>query len=87
MMTYYTGNQSSNSANVGLLPSPYYWWEAGAMWGAMVDYWYYTEDPTYNEVVAQAILSQASPTNDFMMPNQHFDLVGSSPSITCWRIR
>ena len=37
------------------------------MWGAMVDYWYYTEDPTYNEVVAQAILSQASPTNDFMM--------------------
>ena len=50
------------------------------MWGAMVDYWYYTEDPTYNEVVAEAILSQASPTDDFMMPNQHFDLVCSPPS-------
>ena len=50
-------------------------WEAGAMWGAMVDYWYYTGDTTYIDVVAQAILSQASPTNDFMMANQRFDLV------------
>ncbi|MCJ1310726.1 hydrolase 76 protein [Agyrium rufum] len=73
-MTYYTGNLTNNTANVGLLPSPYYWWEAGAMWGAMVDYWYYTGDTSYNDVVAQAILSQASPTNDFMMPAQHFDL-------------
>lgn len=45
------------------------------MWGAMVDYWYYTGDSTYNDVVAQAILSQASPTNNFMMANQRFDLV------------
>ncbi|MCJ1282868.1 hydrolase 76 protein [Xylographa opegraphella] len=74
MMSYYTGNQTNESANVGLLPKPYYWWEAGAMWGAMVDYWYYTGDTSYNDVVAQALLSQVSSTNDFMMPAQHFDL-------------
>jgi len=75
MMTYYTGNQTGNEANVGLLPKPYYWWEAGAMWGGMVDYWHYTGDTTYNDVVAQAILSQASPTNDFMLLSQIKDLV------------
>ena len=53
MMSYYTGNQTDNKGNVGLLPSPYYWWEAGAMWGAMVDYWYYTKDESYNSVVSQ----------------------------------
>ena len=75
LMTYYTGNQTGNEANVGLLPKPYYWWEAGAMWGGMVDYWHYTGDTTYNDVVAQAILSQASPTKDFMMMAQIKDLV------------
>ncbi|MCJ1411721.1 hydrolase 76 protein [Ptychographa xylographoides] len=73
-MSYYTGNETGNSANIGVLPAPYYWWEAGAMWGAMIDYQYYTGDTTYNDIVAQAILSQVSPTNDFMMPAQHFDL-------------
>ena len=34
MMKYYTGN---TTGSVGLLPKPYYWWEAGAMWGGMVD--------------------------------------------------
>jgi mannan endo-1,6-alpha-mannosidase len=33
LMGYY------NPANFGILPAPYYWWEAGGMWGAMLDYW------------------------------------------------
>ena len=45
------------------------------MWGGMVEYWHYTGDDSYNDVVAQAILAQASPTDDFMMPEQTFDLV------------
>ena len=73
MMTYYTGNQSGKEP--GLLPAPYYWWEAGAMWGGMVEYWYYTGDTSYNDVVAQAILAQASPTDDFMMPEEASQLV------------
>lgn len=65
-MKYYTGNQTGNPATVGLLPAPYYWWEAGAVWGAMIEYWGYTNDSSYNTVVSQSLLSQASPTRDFM---------------------
>ncbi|MCJ1412751.1 hydrolase 76 protein [Ptychographa xylographoides] len=68
LMSYYTGNISSNPTGPGILPGPYYWWESGGMWGGMVDYWHYTNDPTYNDVVAQALVSQISSTNDFMPP-------------------
>jgi len=46
MMSYYTGNLTGGTP--GLLPAPYYWWESGAMFGALIDYWYYTGDSTYN---------------------------------------
>lgn len=38
LMSYYTGNNPGD--NPGNLPAPYYWWEAGAMFMTMVDYWY-----------------------------------------------
>lgn len=82
MMTYYTGNQIGKEP--GLLPSPYYWWEAGAMWAGMVEYWHYTGDTSYNDVVAQAILAQASPTNDFMMPEEAAQLVRTPVSRVTW---
>ncbi|MCJ1387822.1 hydrolase 76 protein [Xylographa bjoerkii] len=68
LMTYYTGNQSSSPVAEGTFPAPYYWWEAGAAWGAMIEYWHYTSDSTYNDVVTQALLSQISSTEDFMPP-------------------
>ncbi|KAI9823431.1 MAG: hydrolase 76 protein [Thelocarpon impressellum] len=68
MMTSYTGNRSGDVP--GNLPQPYYWWECGAMFGSLVDYWYYTNDTTYNEVVTQGLLFQVGPNNDFMPPNQ-----------------
>lgn len=68
MMTYYTGNNTGDVP--GNLPAPYYWWEAGAMFGALIDYWYYTNDTTYNDVVTQGMLFQAGPDNDYMTPNQ-----------------
>jgi len=40
MMNYYKGNLTGQTP--GLLPGPYYWWEAGAMWGSLIDYWYCT---------------------------------------------
>lgn len=71
MMTWYTGNLTGGTP--GLMPAPYYWWEGGATWGALIDYWYYTGDDTYNDVVTQAIQFQASPTLDFMPANQTTD--------------
>ena len=68
MMTYYTGNETGQP--IGLLPPPYYWWEAGAMFGQMIEYWYYTGDSTYNAVVTQGLLAQVGPDNDYMPPNQ-----------------
>lgn len=40
------------------------------MFGAMVDYWRYTGDASYNEVTMQAFLYQASEARDFMPPNK-----------------
>ncbi|KAK0109985.1 hydrolase 76 protein [Cadophora gregata] len=68
MMSYYTGNHTGDIP--GNLPAPYYWWEAGAMFGAMVDYWYYTGDSTYNDVTTEALLWQVGPNRDYMTPNQ-----------------
>jgi mannan endo-1,6-alpha-mannosidase len=62
------GNQTGGIP--GNLPPPYYWWEAGAMFGAMIDYWYYTGDTTYNDVTSQALLFQVGPNRDYMTPNQ-----------------
>lgn len=45
-------------------------WEAGAMFGAMIDYWYYTGDGTYNDVTTEALLFQVGPDNNYMPPNQ-----------------
>jgi mannan endo-1,6-alpha-mannosidase len=68
MMSYYNGNTTGNIP--GNLPQPYYWWEAGAMLGSMIDYWYYTGDTTYNDVTSQALLFQVGPNQDYMPPNQ-----------------
>ena len=68
MMKYYTGNISDTPSTVGILPGPYYWWEAGAMWGALLDYYHYTGDSTYNNVTTQALLSQVGPDWDYMVP-------------------
>lgn len=41
-----------------------------AMFGSLIDYWYYTGDSTYNDVTTQAMLFQVGPNNDYMPPNQ-----------------
>ena len=68
LMTYYTGNQTGQTP--GNLPAPYYWWEAGAMFGALIDYYYFTGDSTYNQITTDAMLWQVGPNNDYMPPNQ-----------------
>ncbi|KAH8671468.1 glycoside hydrolase [Xylariales sp. PMI_506] len=72
LMTYYKGNQSGQTP--GILPGPppagdYYWWEGGALWGTMIDYWHLTGDTTYNDVISQALLWQVGPNQDYMPPN------------------
>ena len=75
LLSYYHGNEPGQI--IGILPGPpssgrgeYYWWEAGAMWGTMVDYWHYTKDSTWNNITQQAMVFQAeAPANSYMPQN------------------
>ncbi|KIH87419.1 mannan endo-1,6-alpha-mannosidase [Sporothrix brasiliensis 5110] len=71
VMTYYKGNLSGQIP--GILPGPppvgeYYWWQGGALWGTMIDYWHYTGDTTYNDEVMQALQFQTGPPQNMYMP-------------------
>lgn len=44
------------------------------MWGAMIDYWYYTGDSTYNQEVIDGIMWQTGEDNDFEPANQTLGL-------------
>ncbi|KAL1960525.1 hypothetical protein VTO42DRAFT_7824 [Malbranchea cinnamomea] len=68
MLQYYTGNQPGDVP--GNLPDPYYWWEAGAMLNSLIDYYYFTGDDEYNDLVMQAMLHQVGPNNNYMPENQ-----------------
>ncbi|KAI8635203.1 glycoside hydrolase family 76 protein [Xylariaceae sp. FL1651] len=67
-MSYYTGNVTNTPETIAIFPKPHYWWQAGACWGAMLDYSHYTGDTSYDEVTTQALLSQVGPKFDFMDP-------------------
>ncbi|KAI0515476.1 glycoside hydrolase family 76 protein [Xylaria bambusicola] len=68
LLKYYTGNNTGDTP--GNLPDPYFWWEAGAMFGTMVDYWFLTGDESYVEVTKQALVHQAGDDKDYMPTNQ-----------------
>lgn len=72
LLQYYKGNLTGQTP--GILPGPppagdYYWWEGGAMWGTLIDYWKLTGDSTYNDLITQAMLWQVGPDKDYMPPN------------------
>jgi mannan endo-1,6-alpha-mannosidase len=68
MLKCYTGDRPGDVP--GNLPDPYYRWEAGSMSNALVEYWYYTKDPTWFPLVTHALLHQTGPEDNFMPPNQ-----------------
>jgi 3-methylcrotonyl-CoA carboxylase beta subunit len=55
----------------GILYEPYYWWQAGAMFGTILDYWHYTGDDQYNELVREGLIHQFG---------EHYDLVRTPAS-------
>ncbi|KAK4180550.1 glycoside hydrolase [Triangularia setosa] len=72
LLQYYKGNLTGQTP--GILPGPppagdYYWWEGGAMWGTLIDYWKFTGDSSYNDLITQAMLWQVGPDKDYMPPN------------------
>lgn len=47
----------------------YYWWQGGALWGTMIDYWHYTGDESYVNTTKEALLFQTGPDNNYMDKN------------------
>ncbi|EHK25546.1 glycoside hydrolase family 76 protein [Trichoderma virens Gv29-8] len=68
LMKYYNGNETGHVP--GNLPNPYYWWETGALFTALIDYWTKTGDDTYNTVTTQGLLHQVGTSNNFLPANQ-----------------
>ncbi|KPM37499.1 Mannan endo-1,6-alpha-mannosidase DCW1 [Neonectria ditissima] len=68
LVKYYTGNNTGDTP--GNLPDPYYWWEAGGMFGTLIDYWWLTGDESYNEITTQAMLHQVGEDVDYVPRNQ-----------------
>ncbi|KAM7199891.1 glycoside hydrolase [Naviculisporaceae sp. PSN 640] len=66
-MQYYPGDKDKY---VDLAP-PYYWWECGAMFGAMLDYSHYVGDHSYDPVISTALLAQTGPNFDYMLPSHY----------------
>ncbi|KAI7394387.1 mannan endo-1,6-alpha-mannosidase [Hortaea werneckii] len=60
----------NSSAAPGLFGQPYYFWEAGLAWDAMINYASATGDSQWNDMIAENILFQKGPDNNFMPPNQ-----------------
>jgi mannan endo-1,6-alpha-mannosidase len=67
-VSYYHGNETGQT--VGILGSPYEFWEAGTMFDALIQYWKLTGDDQYNGIVATGILAQEGQKDDFMPANQ-----------------
>lgn len=68
LMDYYNGNDTGQTP--GMFSNPYYWWEAGAAWNSMLDYWFYTGDTKYNDVLKSSLLFQTGENWDYMPNNQ-----------------
>lgn len=68
LMDYYWGYQYGGT--VGMFTSPYYWWEAGAAWNSILDFWYYTGNDTYNDILYESLQYQVGDNKDYMPSNQ-----------------
>ncbi|APA11333.1 hypothetical protein SS1G_11579 [Sclerotinia sclerotiorum 1980 UF-70] len=64
-------NQSQTAGNpIGVLNAPYYWWESGAMFDTLIQYWRLTGDSQYNRIVTQGLVYQQGIGSSFMPENQ-----------------
>ena len=73
MMKHYKGNESGEIP--GKIPNT--WWEGGAMFMTLMQYYHYTGDSTYNKEVIQGMQWQAGDC-DFMPANWSSYIVSSS---------
>jgi mannan endo-1,6-alpha-mannosidase len=69
ILQIYTRN-GAGPAIPGLLPAPYYWYEAGMTFDSLINYWSFSGDASVVAPVQEGILFQVGPDYNFMPPNQ-----------------
>ncbi|KAF1833751.1 hypothetical protein BDW02DRAFT_526971 [Decorospora gaudefroyi] len=68
LMSLYKNNETTTAKeDIGILPQPYYWWEAGAMWGSLVEFSQFTGDESHVKTIQQALTANYGPENDFIL--------------------
>ncbi|KAK9449735.1 glycosyl hydrolase family 76-domain-containing protein [Limtongia smithiae] len=68
LMNYYHGDEYGGTP--GLFTGGYYWWESGAAWGSLIDYWFYTGDDTYSDIIEAGLLFQVGSDDNYEPANQ-----------------
>lgn len=68
----YDGNRTGGTPGKWHYP-PYYWWESGGAWGGTIQYWAWTKDESYSQVMMDALVSQLGPDYDFVRAEEAFD--------------
>lgn len=71
MMGWYAGNET------GQIPGafPEKWWEGSALFLALLQYWHFTGDTTYNSLMSQGMEWQSGDEGDYMPSNYSSYLV------------
>lgn len=80
MISFYHGNESGQIPGLLSAEDGYYWWESGAMFDALIQYWSLTGDSQYNDLTSQGILFQQG-DGDFQPVNQSKSLGNDEQSI------
>lgn len=73
MMKYYYGNET------GQIPGafPDKWWEGAPLFMALLEYWHFTGDTTYNEELSVGLQWQSGTDGDYMPTNYSSYLVST----------
>ncbi|QFZ25251.1 putative 6-D-mannanase [Clavispora lusitaniae] len=69
-LNYYEGTKYGGT--VGMFSPPYYWWNAGEVFGGWVDYWAFCaqDNDTFTELLSNAMYHQAGDDFNYMPSNQ-----------------
>lgn len=69
-MTYCPWYYNKSGAAPAMFQEPYYWWEAGVAWSALLDFQAYTNNNTFDHWIRQALVLQSGAYWNYMTENQ-----------------
>ncbi|KAG0675841.1 hypothetical protein C6P40_001508 [Pichia californica] len=79
IMDYYEGDRYGGT--VGMFQQPYYWWEAGLVFGGMIDTWKICNNYTYVSTIQNAINHQRGDYNDFNKVQNQSDVEANDDQV------